>query len=56
MEQKQTIRFIHKYGYLYTLVLRDRKDEHPPNPCFMGNKGYALQSFKKIKKEENEES
>jgi hypothetical protein len=52
MEQKQTIIYIHKYGYLYTLVLTDRKSEHHPNPCFMGNQGYALQSFKKIKKEE----
>jgi hypothetical protein len=45
------IKKITRFGYEYTLVLAPLRDacQELPEPCFMGFKGYALQSVKKIK-------
>jgi hypothetical protein len=44
---------IFKYGYMYTVV--ESTDRNPsyskiPEPCFMGNNGYALKACSKIQK------
>lgn len=49
--QEPSVKTILKYGYEYTLIKRERKLIFGiENPCFMGNVGYALQSFKKLNK------
>lgn len=45
-QKKEIIR----HGYKYNLVAVNRGEgHHIPQPCFMGNLGYALQSFEKLK-------
>jgi len=47
---------VRKYGYLYTLVLTDkrlRSNNELPEACFMGFQGYALKTIEKIKIKKN---
>jgi hypothetical protein len=45
------------HGHEYILVLVSRRGistNSLPDPCFMGNQGFALQSVRKLKKHEIE--
>jgi hypothetical protein len=42
-------RTIIKWGYEYTLVAVMKRGNDHPDPCFMGNAGFALESIKKLK-------